>query len=168
MKLNTKIKKQALLIFIAAFAISLIPQLLDMGLREALANLQAGSLEYSLQVTIYNIANLLITPVLAFVVFYFIGKQTNLSVELKWAILTLLLGNVSGYVIGAAIYEYDTGFPVGMIPFLSLPAFAYAFVGEAFFVELAALAVAYIRQCKKAPTPDALSSSDFDEKTSGG
>jgi hypothetical protein len=140
--LNMKMKKQFILLFVVAFIFSIILTLITIW------PMGPADIRIAPLMVILSSVNILISPFLAFFTFYFIGKQANLSSELKWTIIALLLGNTVGsFVVEIIYYTVLYGYAVGV--FASLPSLLSGFLGKNLFVELAGLALAHIRRNKQ-------------------
>jgi len=88
------IKKQFLQISTAAFVASLIPQIISAVLSSSIrvVPLDMGSYQLVMLITYVNaLVSYAFTPVLIFLVFYFIGKKPELKLELRPILLALLI-----------------------------------------------------------------------------
>jgi hypothetical protein len=147
-----KMKKQFILLFVVAFIFSIILTLLTMW------PTGPADIRIALPMLISSSVSIAISPFLAFFTFYFIGKRANLSSELKWTIIALLLGNtMGGFVVEIIYYTVLYGYAIDI--FASLPSLLSGVLGKDLFVELAGLALAHIRRNITAPITESPSPS---------
>jgi len=102
-----KIDKHFLQISVAAFVLSLVRIILRavFSFSVRLMVLDMGSYEVYMFLDVFlQIVSYLIFPFLIFAVFYFMGKKTDLTVELRPILLALLIGNIASIVIGSIVY----------------------------------------------------------------
>ena len=96
---------------------------------------------------IFLIINIIIHPVLVFVVFYRLGKNFDLKSNLKSSIIRLLIGSYIGYFLASNITQFIQGFDDswGILSFLIGSIVSLSFLGT-FFAAFTALAIAYLKQ----------------------
>ena len=96
-----KIEKHFMRISVIAFILALVPQIsgavLSSLYREIVDFLLAEFLSY-----FYVVVRYVITPILFFAVFYFIGKKPDFELELRPNLLALLIGNIASFFISSA------------------------------------------------------------------
>ena len=99
---------------------------------------------YSMYYPIIIIINIIISPVLVFVLFYLIGKKFDLKSNLKFSIIRLLIGAYVGHFLSFNIVrffgEYYNFWSTIVSSIVSL-----AFLGT-FFTAFTGLAIAYLKQ----------------------
>lgn len=100
-----KNKNQFLKIFAVAFAISLVTQILSVIilLVRPSAFLDPDYLILNLLTFLLNLTCFTIAPILMFAAFYFIGKNPNLTFELKPIVSALFIGNIASLFIGGIL-----------------------------------------------------------------
>lgn len=99
--------------------------------------------------SIFIIINLIISPVLVFVVFYLIGKKFDLKLNLKSSIIRLLIGAYIGHFLGYITIQFINGFWDIWSTFIaSIVSSAFFFT---FFIAFTALAIAYLKQNNQVP-----------------
>jgi hypothetical protein len=132
---------------VTTFVFSLIPQVIQLAL-SLLARRQVIDYEITL---FFTMGIFMVTTFLVFVVFYFMGKKVDLSLELGSTIVALFVGNSISYLIGqTSQIILEGGFTAESVSFLIITSLFYGFMGN-FFAALAALAVANIRRNKSEP-----------------
>jgi hypothetical protein len=118
---------------------------------------------YALIYGLSSVASYAISPVLVFVIFYFVGKSIDMPAEFRSVIVALAVGSFIGYV--AAYFPLELRFIAGSGVFSSggmLTVFLIATTvgaslvtgvervfASTFFVGLAALGLVYIRKKKR-------------------
>ncbi len=152
-----KINKQFQLILAVGFFIPLIRQIANAVLL----------LLYSIALDIENMflfwllsflttgVSLIITPILLFALFYYIGKKPFLTFEMRPILLALLIGNIASSLIGSIIYLTIAEMTVGNILGLGgILGYIFQSILTYFVVDylaaLAGLSIGYIRQKKLA------------------
>ncbi len=105
---DLKIKKQFLQISAAAFAVSLIPQISSAFLSSIIRRVTLD-MGFSQLIMLVNYVNTLVSyafaPVLIFAFFYFIGKKSELKLELRQILLALLIGFLASFFVVSIIYS---------------------------------------------------------------
>jgi len=96
------------------------------------------------------VINLIITPILLFALFYYLGKKSYINFEMRPILLALLIGTIVSSLFGPIIYLAITGYTVRffvIIPEIILQSTLSHFVVD-FLVALAGLSMGYIKQKK--------------------
>jgi hypothetical protein len=95
----------------------------------------------------------IISPVLLFVTFYFIGKKPETIGELYSHLLSFFVGNLIGLAVGNFLGTYLTviGMPFEYVAYLFLFSFVGSPFSSSFFVGFSALAISYIIKKNKKP-----------------
>jgi len=157
-----KNKNQFLKIFAVAFIISLVTQILYAIILFARPSVPSF-LIYAILTYLFNLVYFTIAPILIFAAFYFVGKNPNLTFELKSIMLALLIGNIASLFIGSilrlgvesimdiewGLSAYILGTFVGLMAIL-LPIYLLS--------ALAGLSIGYIRWQKLTAFPEPESS----------
>ena len=146
-----KDKKQFLQITAAAFVVSLVTQILSVGITLVRNSMIIDFANYEILylLSMFNMwVSFTIAPILIFTVFYFIGKKPNLLFELKPIMLALLIGNIASLFVSSILHTATV--MVSHLPhFLDLIQQLMLTLLPAFFLSsLAGLSIGYIRQKK--------------------
>lgn len=144
-----KINKQFQLIFAMAFFIPLIRQICNAILENfrpfivGIENLYFALLIDYLKIVV----SLIITPILIFALFYYIGKKPYIAFEMRSILLALLSGNVASLFFGSIVYTAISGITAYHIQILVmvLESALNHFVID-LLVALAGLSIGYIKQ----------------------
>jgi hypothetical protein len=103
--------------------------------------------------TYFGILATIISPVLFFVTFYFIGKKPETLGEFYSCLLSFFLGNWIGLAfggfLGTVLSIYDL--PSEVVAYILMGSFAGSLFSSSFFVGFSALAVSYIIKKSKKP-----------------
>ena len=96
---------------------------------------------------IFTIISIIIHPVLVFVVFYRLGKNFDLKLNLSSSIIRLLIGSYIGHFLASNIVQFIYGFEDTweILSFLIGSIISLGFLSS-FFVAFSALAIAYLKQ----------------------
>lgn len=144
-------KKQFLQISVVAFVASLILQIISAVLSSLIhvVPLDMGSYQLVMLITYVNaLVSYAIAPVLIFVVFYFIGKKPELTLELRPILLALLIGFLASFFVASIVYStMIMEMTVVFILVIMLQYIVNFFVAD-FLAALAGLSIGYIKRRK--------------------
>jgi len=141
-------------IFLVAFAFSLARGILGNSSFLLLRMFDFGALTFSLVSLAFSLVSFIVSPLLLFGIFYFMGKKIDLVAEFLSVVVSLFLGSLIGHLIGYFplqlfyILQYGGSFGVAGSLFLNVLSiawyvFAFAFSLE-FFVAFTALSMSYV------------------------
>ena len=103
--------------------------------------------------------NPIVSPLLVFVSFYFIGKKIQTNTEFYSYILSFFIGNAIGYTFGSSIIIMLIQTIIPMTPLAIVARVVGNFVGSlfstSFFVGFSALALSYIIKRNQTPSKSA-------------
>lgn len=146
--MNIRINKQFQLIFAVAFFIPLIRQI-NNALPLLLIRMSYEVGGYFLLLLfdyLFIVINAIITPILLFALFYYIGKKPYINFEMRPILLALLIGNIVSSLFGPIIYLAIEVRTVSLIQIILQSMLTYFVVD--FLVALAGLSMGYIKQKK--------------------
>ena len=142
-----KIEKHFMRISVIAFILALVPQISG----AVLSSLYRAIVDFLLAefLSYFNVVvRYVITPILFFAVFYFIGKKPDFELELRPNLLALLIGNIASFFIGSIVYSSTLmGTTVGLFLALVLQSLLVFFVANV-LAALAGLSLGHIRRKK--------------------
>ena len=152
-------KKIIKVIFLVIFTITFVYTFISTALGQQLStdnwDGKISDENYLFYVSIVHpLMDFIVCPVLVFTIFYFIGKKTNIVSDFKAVILTLFVGIVAGHYLGFfSVFSFRNNVLAiggdiggGLTSFLLMLSGG---LGAEFFVALAAILIAYIRQNNK-------------------
>jgi hypothetical protein len=101
----------------------------------------------------FSIIGMIISPVLLFVTFYYIGKKPETIGEFYSQLLSFFIGNLIGFALGNFLGTFLTviEMPFEYVAYLFLFSFAGSPFSSSFFVGFSALAISYIIRKSKKP-----------------
>jgi hypothetical protein len=100
-----------------------------------------------------SIIGMIISPVLLFVTFYFIGKKPETIGEFYSHLLSFFVGNLIGFAVGNFLGTFLTvvEMPFEYVVYMLLFSFVGSPFSSSFFVGFSALAIGYIIRKSKKP-----------------
>ena len=148
-------KKHFLRIFVAAFILALVPQIVSAVLSLFQRTMIADTFSIQLATVlgyINVVVRYVVAPLLIFAVFYFMEKETDLKLELRPILLALLIGNIASFFIGSIIYSSTLmGITVDLVLGITLQVLVALLVAN-LLAALAGLSMGNIRLKKLTPS----------------
>ncbi len=142
-----KIDKQFSRILVVAFFAPLIRQIVNAALERNIPYMVGIENLYTVLLIedLIIVNSLVITPLLTFALFYYLGKRPYLTFQMRSILLALLIGGIASLVVGPIVYSAigSIGLGIGIILQYTLPYFVVDYI-----TALAGLSIGYIKQKK--------------------